>query len=71
MSSDTTDPGVRITRIGLMVNLGMVVTKGVGGWVFNSQALVSDAPLEARREEARQRGAHDLQGSRVGAREHY
>jgi hypothetical protein len=54
-----------------MVNLGMVVTKGVGGWVFNSQALVSDAPLEARREEARQRGAHDLQGSRVGAREHY
>ncbi|CCX09713.1 Similar to Mitochondrial metal transporter 2; acc. no. Q08970 [Pyronema omphalodes CBS 100304] len=43
MSSDTTDPGVRITRIGLMVNLGMVVTKGVGGWVFNSQALVADA----------------------------
>lgn len=43
-----------------MVNLGMVVTKGVGGWVFNSQALVSyDAPLagrgEARRWEACER----------------
>lgn len=39
-SKDKTDPGVRITRIGLFVNLGMVVTKGLGGWVFNSQALV-------------------------------
>ena len=40
LSKDTTDPGVRITRVGLYVNLAMVVTKGIGGWMFNSQALV-------------------------------
>ena len=40
-SKDKTDPGVRITRVGLYVNLGMAITKGFGGWVFNSQALVS------------------------------
>jgi hypothetical protein len=39
-SNDKTDPGVRITRVGLYVNLAMVVSKGIGGWVFNSQALV-------------------------------
>lgn len=37
-SSNKSDPGVRITRIGLYVNLGMAISKGVGGYVFNSQA---------------------------------
>jgi hypothetical protein len=37
-SSNKSDPGVRITRIGLFVNLGMAVTKGAGGVVFHSQA---------------------------------
>lgn len=37
-STNKSDPGVRITRIGLYVNLGMAVGKGVGGVVFNSQA---------------------------------
>lgn len=37
-SSNKDDPGVRITRIGLYVNLGMAIGKGVGGYVFNSQA---------------------------------
>ena len=37
-STNKSDPGVRITRIGLYVNLGMAVGKGVGGYVFNSQA---------------------------------
>ena len=45
LSKDTTDPGVRITRVGLYVNLAMAVTKGVGGWMFNSQALVCFPPL--------------------------
>ncbi|KAK5088164.1 mitochondrial metal transporter [Lithohypha guttulata] len=42
-STNKNDAGVRITRIGLFVNLAMAVGKGVGGWVFNSQALVADA----------------------------
>jgi Co/Zn/Cd efflux system component len=37
-SKNTSDPGVRITRIGLYVNLGMAIAKGTGGYVFNSQA---------------------------------
>lgn len=37
-SSNKSDPGVRITRIGLYVNLGMAIAKGAGGYVFNSQA---------------------------------
>jgi hypothetical protein len=37
LSSNKNDAGVRITRIGLYVNLGMAVGKGVGGYVFNSQ----------------------------------
>lgn len=40
-SSNKKDPGVRITRIGLYVNLGMAIGKGVGGYVFNSQAYVT------------------------------
>ncbi len=42
-SSNKNDAGVRITRTGLFVNLGMAVGKGIGGWVFNSQALIADA----------------------------
>ncbi|KAF2751783.1 hypothetical protein M011DRAFT_491322 [Sporormia fimetaria CBS 119925] len=43
VSSNKSDAGVRITRIGLYVNLGMAISKGVGGYMFNSQALVADA----------------------------
>ena len=42
-STNKKDAGVRITRIGLYVNLGMAVSKGIGGYYFNSQALVADA----------------------------
>lgn len=37
------NPAVRITWIGLLVNVGMAITKGVGGVYFHSQALVADA----------------------------
>lgn len=37
-SANKSDPGVRITRVGLYVNLGMAVAKGAGGYIFNSQA---------------------------------
>lgn len=37
-STNSRDPGVRITRIGLYVNLGMAIAKGAGGYIFNSQA---------------------------------
>lgn len=37
-SQNKDDPGVRITRVGLYVNLGMAIAKGAGGYVFNSQA---------------------------------
>lgn len=40
-SKNRSDPGVRITRIGLYVNLGMAIAKGAGGVIFNSQAYVS------------------------------
>ncbi|GAM86471.1 hypothetical protein ANO11243_044850 [Dothideomycetidae sp. 11243] len=42
-STNKKDPGVRITRLGLYVNMGMAVGKGIGGYVFNSQALTADA----------------------------
>lgn len=42
-SANKSDAGVRITRIGLYVNLGMAIGKGIGGYYFNSQALVADA----------------------------
>ncbi len=42
-STNKKDAGVRITRIGLYVNLIMAVAKGAGGYYFNSQALVADA----------------------------
>ena len=37
-SANRSDPGVKITRVGLYVNLGMAVAKGAGGYIFNSQA---------------------------------
>ena len=39
-SKNTNDAGVKITRIGLYVNVGMAIGKGIGGYVFNSQAFV-------------------------------
>ena len=42
-STNRRDAGVRITRIGLYVNLVMAMAKGAGGYYFNSQALVADA----------------------------
>ncbi|KAF2837821.1 hypothetical protein M501DRAFT_936736 [Patellaria atrata CBS 101060] len=43
VSKNKNDAGVRITRIGLYVNLGMAIGKGFGGYVFNSKALTADA----------------------------
>ena len=43
ISSNKNDAGVRITRIGLYVNLVMAISKGIGGYYFHSQALVADA----------------------------
>ena len=43
VSSNKNDAGVRITRIGLLVNLAMAIGKGIGGYVFHSQALIADA----------------------------
>lgn len=37
------NPAIRITWVGLLVNLGMAVGKGTGGVVFHSQALLADA----------------------------
>ena len=37
VSSNKSDAGVRITRIGLFVNLAMAIGKGIGGYVFHSQ----------------------------------
>jgi hypothetical protein len=42
-SANKNDAGVRITRIGLYVNFGMAIAKGVGGYAFNSKALFADA----------------------------
>ncbi|EGE86927.2 cation efflux family protein [Blastomyces dermatitidis ATCC 18188] len=43
VSKNKNDPGVRITRIGLLSNLAMAIGKGFGGYVFNSSALIADA----------------------------
>jgi hypothetical protein len=43
ISKNKNDAGVRITRIGLAANLGMAIAKGVGGYLFHSQAMVADA----------------------------
>ncbi|EME80103.1 uncharacterized protein MYCFIDRAFT_177081 [Pseudocercospora fijiensis CIRAD86] len=37
-SINKNNPGVRITRVGLYINLGMAIAKGAGGYVFNSKA---------------------------------
>lgn len=37
------NPAVRITWIGLLVNIGLAVSKGIGGIYFHSQALTADA----------------------------
>lgn len=42
-SQNKNDAGVRITRIGLYSNLGMAIAKGVGGYAFNSKAMIADA----------------------------
>lgn len=42
-SKNKHDAGVRITRIGLFVNLFMAISKGIGGYYFHSQALIADA----------------------------
>ena len=42
-SANKKDAGVRITKIGLYVNLMMAVGKGFGGWFFHSHALIADA----------------------------
>ncbi|KAH8700763.1 putative cation efflux family protein [Talaromyces proteolyticus] len=42
-SKNKSDAGVRITRIGLLVNLAMAIGKFLGGYFFHSQALVADA----------------------------
>ena len=42
-SSNRHDAGVRITRLGLVTNLAMAISKFIGGYVFHSQALVADA----------------------------
>lgn len=38
-----TNPGVKITWIGLMINVGLALGKFVGGVVFHSQALIADS----------------------------
>lgn len=40
VSKNKADAGVRITRLGLYTNIAMALSKGIGGWYFNSQALV-------------------------------
>ncbi|KAI5961218.1 MMT2 [Candida pseudojiufengensis] len=42
-SSIKSNPAVRITWIGLLVNIGLAISKGIGGVVFHSQALIADA----------------------------
>lgn len=37
------NPAVRITWIGLIVNVSMALSKGIGGVYFHSQALIADA----------------------------
>ncbi|KGY14807.1 hypothetical protein PABG_12301 [Paracoccidioides brasiliensis Pb03] len=43
LSTNKSDAAVRITRIGLLSNLLMALSKGVGGYFFNSTALIADA----------------------------
>lgn len=43
VSRDQGDPGVRITRVGLYINLLMAGGKAAGGYLLHSQALMADA----------------------------
>lgn len=43
LSSSFSNPAVRITWIGLIVNIGLAISKGVGGVYFHSQSLIADA----------------------------
>lgn len=43
LTSSFSNPAVRITWIGLIVNVGLAISKGVGGVYFHSQSLVADA----------------------------
>lgn len=43
VAGDKNDAAVKITRLGLYVNLGMAIAKGIGGYTFNSKALTADA----------------------------
>ncbi|EEH34639.2 hypothetical protein PAAG_05688 [Paracoccidioides lutzii Pb01] len=43
LSTNKSDAAVRITRIGLLSNLLMALSKGIGGYFFNSTALIADA----------------------------
>lgn len=42
-SAIKSNPAVRITWIGLLVNIALAISKGIGGVYFHSQALVADA----------------------------
>jgi hypothetical protein len=54
LSKNKNDAGVRITRIGLYVNLGMAVSKGFGGYVFNSQGKARQPIRDSRLAKQRQ-----------------
>lgn len=41
--SGSSDPGSRITLIGMAANVGLTGTKGVAGWALGSAALMADA----------------------------
>lgn len=43
LTASFSNPAVRITWIGLIVNIGMAISKGVGGIYFHSQSLIADA----------------------------
>jgi hypothetical protein len=45
-SSNKNDAAVRITRIGLYVNLCMAIGKGLGGYVFHSQGTSTYGSLD-------------------------
>lgn len=43
LTSSLSNPAVKITWIGLLVNIAMAISKGAGGIYFHSQSLVADA----------------------------
>lgn len=42
VSPTSRDAEIRITQLGLLANLGMAIGKGIGGYIFHSQALLTD-----------------------------